>query len=300
MPEEIFLTSFRGGQSHATVQPKRLHATVKLMNKVWKEFQQTHPQFQREETPEQSEQGLLLELSAYLIKSPYLTDQTSLESHIDGIEQLMNMPPEEFIREVARRLGVEEIHNVSIQRVFFEWLELYTCVIKKVAKRVGRTLPLKRWKETHPESSSEILSNIIEDKEFRLKSNRPEYQKPIDEFYRVNANFEYKGFCRRVPHDRLKMLLQFDIRPLFKIIKKEHKIPADLKLDLHVNQYTFVMPRLHATGSKTQQLMKALETFMLALNTALPELLKFEADQISRAKRIDDFAEAIRDFCKSI
>lgn len=295
MPQEVFLTAFRGG-SRMQVQPKRIETKVKLLQETWKCFLKEYSN----KMEDFKDPTVLMGITASILNIPL---DAPVATHLEHMSNLGQLDAVEFVREMGKRFGVEEIFNVSIQRIFFEWLSLYECTIKKVAQKMNFTLPLDKWKSLSPNSSSFILSNI-NDLEARITSNNSNYQKALDKFYQSNASFKFQGFCPLKPHERLVKLLEFNIRPLFKIIKKEHKIPLNLMLNLDKSpseQLNFGMAKFTITGSnQAEQLLNATHKMMALISASYTKLILFEDIQIKRANDINNFAEQIAKFCKDV
>lgn len=220
----------------------------------------------------------------FLIKT--INDILQLPLYVDDpiilkevLKNIWNAPNEKIFYGIVKSIELDEPIQIAKKNLFWKWKELIeSLILIHLAKNnIKIDVEMKKWSDhisKNKISTSSILMYCLFNKE-----------SPFFHKYKDIPNYNYVGFCPKIPDERIKLLMQFPI-DIF---------TTDLKIEKYINDaYDSIIklppkPNIHIRYNKKK--FDSLDDFMTQWidfnNKISPELEKLEEFYINMAQNID-------------
>ena len=197
-----------------------------------------------------------------------------------------------IVKNLRKMFFLHEPLAWALRELFFKFTRYYETILRKIVEKNGSwTALIEKWASHNPDDTSSFpLWNLTYDKEYQtILSKHPGMTEWLAN---LNKTWTYKGFCPKVPHERIQSLMAFPIMQLLKISGSStvemDKFAADIEVLLkdskscdlsfvHYESDTSDKSLIEKIMEREQKLLpalRALETHYLEKTTLINEIIK--------------------------
>lgn len=132
------------------------------------------------------------------------------------LDKYYKTDPVTIVKNLRKMFFLHEPLAWALRELFFKFTRYYETILRKIVEKNGSwTALIEKWTSHNYDTSSFPLWNLTYDKEYQtILSKHPGMTEWLSN---LNKTWAYKGFCPKVPHERVQSLMEFPIKQLLKI-----------------------------------------------------------------------------------